>query len=83
MNVTNGKLVSVVCASIIALSVVAGYSINSFNERQLMAKNIETAIAKGIDPLSVRCSYVYGQDLICVAYASSSTQNSGNVKSTK
>jgi hypothetical protein len=35
-----------------------------------MAANIENAIAKGVDPLSVRCSYVKSDDIICIAYAS-------------
>lgn len=36
---------------------------------ELMAQNIETAISKGLDPLSVRCSYAASTDNICVAYA--------------
>jgi hypothetical protein len=36
-----------------------------------MAGNIDGAIAKGIDPLSVRCSYAKSDDLICVAFAAS------------
>ncbi len=37
----------------------------------LMAQNIETAISKGLDPLSVRCSYADRNDNVCVAYAAS------------
>jgi hypothetical protein len=32
-----------------------------------MASNIENAIAKGIDPISVRCSYAKSDDIICIA----------------
>jgi hypothetical protein len=35
-----------------------------------MAKNIDNAIAKGINPMAVRCSYVRGDDPICIAFAS-------------
>jgi hypothetical protein len=37
-----------------------------------MAANIENAIAKGIDPLTVRCSYVRDYDTICIAHAAAS-----------
>jgi hypothetical protein len=36
-----------------------------------MSQNIDSAIAKGIDPLSVRCSYASERDVICVAFAAS------------
>jgi hypothetical protein len=67
----NEGIVKFICGSIIALSFIAGVCLYSINDRQLMAKNIETAISKGIDPLSVRCSYAVGSDIICVAYAAS------------
>jgi hypothetical protein len=44
------------------------------NDRKLMAANIENAITKGIDPLSVRCSYARDYDVICVAYAATSSK---------
>jgi hypothetical protein len=44
------------------------------NDRKLMAANIENAITKGIDPLSVRCSYAHDYDVICVAYAATSSK---------
>lgn len=45
-------------------------SVNYYNKsNELMAQNIETAISKGLDPLSVRCSYAVSTDNICVAYA--------------
>jgi hypothetical protein len=43
----------------------------NINDRILMSKNIDSAIAKGMDPLSVRCSFVTNTDTICVAYAAS------------
>jgi hypothetical protein len=36
-----------------------------------MAANMDEAIKKGIDPISVRCSYVQSTDLICIAFAAS------------
>lgn len=60
-----------ICGGIIALSAIIGASIYFINDRRLMAQNIDTAIAKGFDPLSVRCSYAQSLDTICVAYAAS------------
>ena len=65
------SIIKFICATIILLSFIAGTGMYLINDRQLMARNIETAIAKGIDPLSVRCSYAIGSDVICVAYAAS------------
>jgi hypothetical protein len=56
--------------TLVLLSVVTAICIYGLNERKLMAANIENAIAKGVDPLSVRCSYVKSDDIICIAYAS-------------
>jgi hypothetical protein len=56
--------------TLVLLSVVTAICIYGLNERKLMAANIENAIAKGIDPLSVRCSYVKSDHIICVVYAS-------------
>ena len=39
-------------------------------DRELMSKNIEEAISKGIDPLTVRCSYSASDDNVCIAFAS-------------
>lgn len=34
-----------------------------------MAENIQVAIEKGINPMTVRCSYAKSEDVICVAFA--------------
>lgn len=43
-----------------------------YNLAQLSAieKNVETAIAKGIDPVAIRCAYSTERDVVCVAYVS-------------
>lgn len=66
-------IVSITLVVITAIGSIAYYNIE---DRQLMAQNIETAIAKGIDPLAVRCSYAQGTDTVCVAYAASHGTNS-------
>lgn len=56
---------------VIVSAILAGVYYN-VNDRILMSKNIDSAIAKGLDPISVRCSFVTNTDTICVAYAASS-----------
>jgi hypothetical protein len=58
-----------VAVAIVVLSAILGMSVYHINDRNLMAKNIDNAIAKGINPMSVRCSYVRGDDPICIAFA--------------
>ena len=55
--------------TLVLLSIVTAICIYGLSERKLMAANIENAIGKGIDPLSVRCSYVKSDDIICIAHA--------------
>ena len=58
-----------VSITLVLLSVVAAMCIYGLNDRKLMAANIENAIAKGIDPLAVRCSYAQSDDIVCIAHA--------------
>lgn len=58
--------VSVVIVTCAALFSVTMYNLN---DRNNMAKNIEAAIAKGIDPLSVKCAYETSTNTTCISYA--------------
>ena len=62
--------------TLVLLSVIAAICIYYINERKLMASNIENAIVKGIDPLSVRCSYARGDDIICITHAAFAVKKS-------
>jgi hypothetical protein len=59
-----------ICATIIILSCITAVTVYNVHENILKSQNMESAITKGIDPLSVRCSYANPQDLICVSYSS-------------
>jgi hypothetical protein len=59
----------VICIAIVCVAMIAGISMYSMNDRNNMAKNIEAAIAKGIDPLAVKCSYETHPGAICITYA--------------
>ncbi len=61
----------ILCGSIVVLALIVAGAWYNIHDRTLMAENMNAAIAKGIDPLSVRCSYVQSHDLICVAFAAS------------
>jgi len=63
---------NVVATTIVLLSIVAAVGFYALNDRKLMAANIEIAIDKGIDPLSVRCTYARDYDTICIAHAAAS-----------
>ena len=63
------SVTSIVSVAVVSLAVVAAVSINIVHEKTLMSQNIESAIQKGIDPLSVRCSYAASDDVVCVTFA--------------
>ena len=61
--------VTAISITVVLLSIVAAICWYGLNDRKLMAANIESAIAKGIDPLTVRCSYAKSDDIVCIAHA--------------
>jgi hypothetical protein len=61
----------VIAGTIVVISAIIGGVVYNVNDRNLMSRNIDNAIAKGMDPLAVRCSYVTNTDTICVAHAAS------------
>jgi len=61
--------ITTVSITLVLLSIVTAICIYGLNDRKLMAANIENAIAKGIDPLTVRCSYAKSDDIVCIAHA--------------
>jgi ABC-type molybdate transport system substrate-binding protein len=61
----------IVSVAVVIISIVIGTTYYNVNDRKLMSANIDSAIAKGIDPISVRCSFAQSGDTICVAHAAS------------
>jgi hypothetical protein len=41
---------------------------HSVKQDELFAKNMETAISKGVDPIAVKCSYDSVRNDTCIAY---------------
>lgn len=62
----------IVSAAVVVISAIVSVAYYNINDRILMSKNIDAAIAKGMDPTSVRCSFASSMDTVCVAYAASS-----------
>lgn len=54
------SIIGMVCATMFFMFIT---------EQELMSKNIERAIEKGIDPIAVRCSYANANDRVCLAYS--------------
>lgn len=71
---TNKSYAIIFSITLVLISVIVAVCIYGLNERKLMASNIENAIGRGIDPLSVRCSYARGDDIICVTHAAAGTR---------
>jgi len=59
----------VVSFTIVIGSMIAGATIYQINERNNFAKNMESAIMKGVDPLSVKCSYEQTSTATCITYS--------------
>lgn len=59
----------IVCITLVMCSFVASVTLYSMNDRNNMAKNIESAIQKGIDPISVKCAYETNSNAVCITYS--------------
>jgi hypothetical protein len=68
MNIKQSNLIFGGIAALILVIILAFWNFK-INESNLMSKNIQDAMSKGIDPLSVRCTYAADTDNICLAYA--------------
>ena len=58
-----------VCGTILIGSAIIGVIMYLINDRNNMARNIEAAIQKGVDPISVKCAYETDTKPVCMAYA--------------
>ena len=59
----------IICITLAVCSCIAALTIYNINDRNNMAKNIESAIVKGIDPISVKCAYETNANAVCIAYS--------------
>ena len=68
-NMNKDLITICVSVSIVVCTAIIGTIIYNINDRNNMAKNIEAAIVKGVDPLSVKCAYETSINPICITYA--------------
>ena len=68
------QMTIIVSIALVVLAIVTSVAWYNVNDRALMSKNISEAVAKGMDPLSVRCTYANSGDTICIAYAASTNR---------
>lgn len=66
----NKDLITVaITVIIVACTAIGSIAVYNINDRNNMAKNIDAAIAKGVDPLSVKCAYDTTPNATCITYA--------------
>ena len=62
-------MTGIVCLTLLFGSIIASATIGNLNEQNNFAKNMESAISKGVDPLSIKCSYEKTPTSTCIAYS--------------
>lgn len=63
------QITLIVCTCIIIVSLIISNYMSTVNDRNNMSHNMDTAIQKGIDPISVKCAYETQTNNLCVVYA--------------
>jgi hypothetical protein len=62
-----------VSALLAFMSLVFSVAFYQYSVLKSVERNVESAIVKGIDPITVRCAYASERDVVCVAYAASTS----------
>ena len=63
-------LFAIVGAVIVIIAALTSYNIIEEKRIVALSQSIESATARGIDPVAVRCAYASTNDTICIVYAS-------------
>ena len=69
MKLVTENIIILACLTVLGIAIIYSITYYSIVDRKLMAENIQSAIEKSVDPLSVRCSYATSTDNICSIYA--------------
>jgi pyruvate/oxaloacetate carboxyltransferase len=69
MEKNSNGLSVIVAGTIVVCTAMVSTVFYNLNDRNNMSKNIESAISKGVDPLSVKCAYEVTPNAICITYA--------------
>lgn len=57
------------CAALIIISFISSFAYYNIVRENNMSKNIESAISRGVDPISVKCTYESIPSATCITYA--------------
>jgi hypothetical protein len=63
-------LFAIVGAVIVIIAALTSYNIIEDKRIVALSQSIESATARGIDPVAVRCAYASTNDTICIVYES-------------
>ena len=59
---------AIVVMALLAVIVVPD-QINQHHKTSLKSQDLQAAIAKGVDPIAIRCAYADSNDSMCLVYA--------------
>lgn len=76
----NESILFLICATIVLVTAIGSVAYYNIQERQLMSRNIENGIVKGIDPVAVRCAYSTSTDNVCITYAATKAHEAHPIK---
>lgn len=80
----NKDLITIMVSVVIVLcTAIVSAAVYNLNDRNNMARNIEAAISKGVDPLSVKCAYETTPNATCITYALTHGSGSAPIVSIK
>jgi hypothetical protein len=71
------------CVTAVLITLIGSTSYYHISQGEMMSRNIENGIVKGVDPVAVRCAYSRENDNICVAYAVSKDHNNSPLPAKK
>lgn len=69
------KVILIIATTVTIMFVTGSYTFYQYSVLKSLERNVESAIVKGIDPITVRCAYAIQTDPICIAYGSISNNN--------
>ena len=64
------KVILIIATTVTIMFVSGSYTFYQYSVLKSLERNVESAIVKGIDPITVRCAYAIQTDPICIAYGS-------------
>ena len=70
------KIILIIATTLTIMFVTGSYTFYQYSVLKSLERNVESAIVKGIDPITVRCAYSIQTDAICIAYGTVSGKES-------